>query len=41
MKAQFGSTAAAVEDQYLPTVPVPVHHMESFYNSAAEPDRNC
>ena len=30
---------AAVEDQYLPTVPVPVHRMEIFYNSAAEPDR--
>ena len=27
------------EVQYLPTVPVPVHRMESFYNSAAEPDR--
>ena len=23
----------------LPTVPVPVHHMKMFYNSAAEPDR--
>ena len=30
---------AAVEVQYLPTVPIPVHHMELFYNSAAEPDR--
>ena len=28
-----------VEEQYLPTVPVPVHCMESFYYSAAEPDR--
>ena len=30
---------AAVKEQYLPTVPVPVHHMEIFYNAAAEPDR--
>ena len=30
---------AVVEEQYLLTVPVPVHSMESFYNSAAEPDR--
>ena len=29
----------AVEEQYLPTVPVPVHRMEIFYNSAAEPDK--
>ena len=29
----------AVEEQYLPTVPVPVHRMEIFYKSAAEPDR--
>ena len=28
-----------MEEQYLPTVPVPVHHMEMFYNWAAEPDR--
>ena len=26
-----------MEEQYLPNVPVPVHHMEMFYNSAAEP----
>ena len=30
---------AAVEEQYLPAIPVPVHHMEMFYNTAAEPDR--
>ena len=30
-----------VEEQYLPTVPVPVHSMESFYNSAAEPDETA
>ena len=28
-----------VEEEYLPTVPVPVHSMDIFYNSAAEPDR--
>ena len=28
-----------MEEQYLPTVPVPVHRMDMFYNSAAEPDR--
>ena len=38
MKTQFGHVTA-VEEQYLPTIPVPVHHMEIFYNSAAEPDR--
>ena len=30
--------SAAMDEQYLPTVPVPVHHMEIFHNSAAEPD---
>ena len=30
---------ATVEEHYLPTVPVSVHHMELFYNSVAEPDR--
>ena len=30
---------AAVDQQYLPNAPVPVHRMEIFYNSAAEPDR--
>ena len=35
MKTQIGWRG----EQYLSTVPVPVHSMESFYNSAAEPDR--
>ena len=30
---------AAVKEQYLQTVPVAVHRMECFYNSAAEPNR--
>ena len=33
--------SAAMEEQYLPTVPVqavPVHHTEIFRNSVAEPD---
>ena len=34
MKTQFGQRW-----RNLPTVPVPVHCMEIFYNSAAEPDR--
>ena len=28
-----------MEEQYLPTVPVPVHRIEIFYNAAAETDR--
>ena len=30
---------AAVEEQFSPTVPVLAHCMETFYNSAVEPDR--
>ena len=30
---------AALEERYLPAVPVPVHRMEIVYISAAEPDR--
>ena len=30
---------AAVEQQYLPAVSLPVHHMKMYYNTAAEPDR--
>ena len=29
-----------VERQYLPKLPVPVQHMEIFYHSVAEPDRD-
>ena len=36
MKTQFQPPVlAAVEEQYLPTVPVPVNSMEVFYNLAA------
>ena len=28
-----------MEVQYLPTVPVPVHHTDMIYDSAAEPYR--
>ena len=40
-KTYVDSVRASVEDQYLPTVPtsIPVYCMESFYNLAAEPDR--
>ena len=38
-KTYEDAVRAALEEQYLPTVPVPVHRMEIFYNSAAEPDR--
>ena len=31
--------AAVVEGLYLPNVPVPVHHIEMFYNLAVESDR--
>ena len=37
-KTYEDAVRAAVEEQYLPTVPVTVHRMEFFYNSAAEPD---
>ena len=40
-KTYEDAVRAALEEQYLPTVPVPVHRMEIFYKSAAEPDRNC
>ena len=32
-------TGAAVEKQYFPIVPVPVHSMEIFYKLAAKPHR--
>ena len=38
-KTYEDAVRAAVEEQYLPTVPVPVHYIEFFYNWAAEPDR--
>ena len=38
-KTYEDAVRAAVEEQCLPTVPVPVHCMEMFYNSAAEHDR--
>ena len=34
-----GLQGKLIEEQYLPTVPVPVHSMECVYNLAAEPDR--
>ena len=36
-KTYEDAVRAAVEEQYLPTVPVPVHRKESFYKSEAEP----
>ena len=39
MKTQLGSCGGAVFSKLIPTYPVPVHHMEMFYNLAAEPDR--
>ena len=38
-KTYEDTVRAAVEEQYLPTIPVPVYRKEFFYNSAAEPDR--
>ena len=35
----LGLLLAEVEEQYLPAVPLPVHHMQFFNNSAAELDR--
>ena len=37
-KAYEDAVRAAVKEQYLPSVPVPVRRMELFHNSAAEPD---
>ena len=39
VKTYEDTVLAAVKEQYLPTVPVPVHSMEIVYNLAAEPDR--
>ena len=36
---QIRAALEAMEEQYLLTVPVPVHRMEIFYSLAAEPDR--
>ena len=38
-KTYEDAVQAAVEEQYLPTVLIHIHHMEMFYNSAAESDR--
>ena len=38
-KTYEDAVLAAVEEQYLPTVPVPLHRMEIFYNLAAEAER--
>ena len=39
-KAYEEEVRAVVERQYLPKLPVPVQHMEIFYHSVAEPDRD-
>ena len=38
-KTYEDAVRAAVEEHYLPTVPVPVHRMGNFYNLEAEPDK--
>ena len=35
-KTYENTIGATMEELYLPTVPVPVHHMEGFYNSASK-----